>query len=129
LHSHGENSVDFANAECALGHGGAGAHSFATQDGWWTADLRLTNRSEVVRQLPASEVVHDLALFARWLEHAGFNGLDEIYGDYVFAHWDLRHRALIVGRAPLSTKSLFVAVSPQAAAFSTHPSALRNLPG
>ena len=76
-----------------------------------TADARIDNREELQHKLSrraeGSEVITDsqliLAAYRRWNEAC----VDHLLGDFAFAIWDQRARALFVARDPLGCKPLY----------------------
>jgi asparagine synthase (glutamine-hydrolysing) len=79
-------------------------------------DGRIDNREEFGARagLSSAEVAGftDEALFLLAFQYRGAAALDELVGDFAFALWNRRERALFCGRDPLGQRPFFYYVSP-----------------
>ena len=115
---------DAADVQPLVGRGGATLLA---------ADLRIDNRDEIIAALGLAAtdgaMMSDGALFGaawdRWAEGA----LDRMLGDASFAVWDEACKALMIGRTPATTRSLFYHLGTDFAAFASMPDALYRLDG
>ncbi len=90
------------------------------------ADLDLVNFDELraLTGLPGS-----CAVLARLHELEGWQGISRLRGAFGVALWDERHRALVLAVDHFGMKRLHYAITPEALAFASQPSALRAVPG
>ena len=77
-------------------------------DRWIVADVRLDNRSELLRLLgePAAEVP-DAEIILRAYERWGEGCPARLVGDFAFALWDGERRRLVCARDPLGVRPLY----------------------
>ena len=97
-----------------------------------TSAARLDNRPELAQSLsllatqladtPDSQFI--LQAYLRW----GMDCPAHLIGDYSFALWDNRERALLLVRSPFSGRPLFYHASERLFAFATMPKGLFALP-
>ncbi len=98
-----------------------------------TADLRLDNRDELLKQLsierrPSGEVSDEeliLAAHACW----GDACPEKLLGDFVFALWDSREQTLFCARDHMGIKPLYYHVSEEVFLFASEIKALLAYPG
>jgi asparagine synthase (glutamine-hydrolysing) len=96
-----------------------------------TADARIDNRAELIDALglgdPANQQAGDsgliLAAYARWGERC----LEHLDGDFAFAVWDGRRRALFCARDHFGVKPFYYHRSPRLFAFGSEIKALLKL--
>lgn len=92
------------------------------------ADARLDNRPELARELELDVcALADSALIWRAYEKWDTECVRHLIGDFVFAVWDARARALFIARSPLSSRALFYHTTPQTFAFASMPKGLHAL--
>ena len=93
-------------------------------------DGRLDNRAELLSQLASpGENIGDAAIvlraFARWNE----NSVPRLLGDFAFAIWDSRHRALFAARDAFGLRPFFYSAGPGRFYFASEVQALARLSG
>lgn len=93
-------------------------------------DGRLDNRAELFPQLGTggaelSDAALVLRAFARWNE----NAVPRLVGDFAFAVWDSRRRALFAARDAFGLKPFFYCAGPGRFYFASEVQALARLPG
>ena len=94
------------------------------------ADARIDNRDELLAQLPLSrgnrstdsEII--LAAYERW----GRDCPEHLIGDFAFAIWDVRTRALFCARDPMGVKPFYYFHNDRLFAFASELKALFTLP-
>ncbi len=92
-----------------------------------TADARIDNRSELLRELRLPDAVGDgrliLAAYERWGESCP----ERLLGDFAFAIWDARHRSLFCATDRFAVRPLHWYRSGEVAAVATEIKALLAL--
>ena len=96
------------------------------------ADARIDNRMELASALgiPAGETAHlpDAAFILAAYQAWGAEGTRRLLGDFAFALWDQRRRALVSARDGVGMRVLFYHHTPQQIALATSAHALTALP-
>lgn len=97
------------------------------------ADMRLDNRDEVAAETGIGpEALPDLADSALLLaayRHWGEACVEHLIGDFAFAIWDARSRALLLGRDPMGQRGVFYHHAPGFVAFASEARALWAVEG
>jgi len=96
-----------------------------------TADARIDNREELVRELeippPARREITDAELILRAYESWGTDCPRRLLGDFAFAVWDARNRRLFAARDPFGVRPFYYHSSPGLFAFASEAPALLAL--
>lgn len=94
------------------------------------ADVRIDNRDELLGDLGCAQgakLSDSEVLFSAWLRW-GESALSRLLGDYAFAVWDARERALSLVRDPAGQRPLHYHLGRDFVAFSSMPQGLHALP-
>jgi asparagine synthase (glutamine-hydrolysing) len=96
-----------------------------------TADARIDNREELINLLGLerglSESISDSELILAAYEEWGEGCVERLLGDFAFAVWDARKRALFCGRDRFGVKPFYYYSSPTLFAFASEIKALLSL--
>ncbi|HEX8172856.1 MAG TPA: asparagine synthase-related protein [Thermoanaerobaculia bacterium] len=100
----------------------------ATRDGarWIAGDIRLDGRDELAAALGAPLQTPDALLVLQAYERWGEACVEHFTGDFAFAIWDARARALFAARDAFGVKPFYYAVRSDAFVFSSALAAVRT---
>jgi asparagine synthase (glutamine-hydrolysing) len=97
-----------------------------------TADARIDNRDELIRELgmeiPGRDI-SDSEIILRAYEKWGNDCPTKLIGDFAFAIWNERRQEFFCSRDPMGIKCVYYFVSPTLFAFGTEIKAICALPG